>query len=216
MAQQDPTAGHKPAPTAAATGFGATISDPAPLGLAGFAATTFFLSVVNANLLPKTVESGVFGLAIFYGGIAQLLAGMWEFTKGNTFGATAFGSFGAFWLSFWWFVTHGVPEMVAAKASIDDINHAVGTFLLVWTIFTAYMFIASLRTSGAVAAVFFVLAVTFLFLCIGAYSASEGMTKAGGWLGLVTAVLAWYASFATVTNSTFKKVVMPVFPLARP
>ena len=216
MAQQESTAaGHQPAPRAAATAFGGSIADPGPLGLAGFAATTFFLSAVNANLLPKTVESGVFGLAIFYGGIAQLLAGMWEFAKGNTFGATAFASFGAFWLSFWWFVTHGVPAMVAAKAGATDINHAVGTFLLVWTIFTAYMLIASLRTSGAVAAVFLALTLTFLFLCIGAYSASTAMTKAGGWLGLVTAALAWYASFAAVTNSTFKKVLMPVFPLAR-
>ena len=215
MVQHDPTSPPKPSPAPVATGFGAAISDPGPLGLAGFAATTFFLSSVNADLLPKTVEGGVFGLAIFYGGIAQLLAGMWEFTKGNTFGATAFSSYGAFWLAFWWFVTHGVPDMVAAKATPDDINHAVGTFLLVWTIFTAYMFIASLRTSGAVVAVFLTLALTFLFLCIGAYANSTGWTKTGGWVGLATAVLAWYASFATVTNSTFKKVVLPVFPLAR-
>ncbi|WP_375475371.1 acetate uptake transporter [uncultured Jatrophihabitans sp.] len=194
-----------------APGFGASISDPGPLGLAAFAATTFFLSAVNADLLHGTVEAGVFGLAIFYGGIAQLLAGMWEFAKGNTFGATAFSSFGAFWLAFWWFVTHGVPAMVAAKATATDINHAVGTFLLVWTIFTFYMLIASLRTTLAVAAVFLALAFTFLFLCIGAYDASTGWTKTGGWLGLVTAVLAWYASFAGVTNATFKRVVLPVF-----
>jgi succinate-acetate transporter protein len=202
-------------PAAAGTTFGVHISDPGPLGLAGFAATTFFLSSVNADLLPKTVEAGVFGLAIFYGGIAQLLAGMWEFTKGNTFGATAFSSFGAFWLAFWWLVTHGVPEMVAAKATADDIGQAVGTFLLVWTIFTAYMFIASLRTTAAVSAVFLALTLTFLFLCIGNYAASTGMVKTGGWLGLVTAVLAWYASFAGVTNATFRKTVLPVIPLHR-
>ena len=202
----DPTA---PVPA----GFGRYISDPGPLGLAAFASTTFYLSAVNANLLHATVEAGVFGLAIFYGGIAQLLAGMWEFTKGNTFGATAFSSFGAFWLAFWWFVTHGVPAMVAAKASTDDIDHAVGTFLLVWTIFTAYMFIASLRTSAAVAAVFLALTLTFLFLCIGNYSATTGMVKTGGWLGLATAVLAWYASFAGVTNATFQRTMLPVVPL---
>jgi succinate-acetate transporter protein len=167
---------------------------------------------VNADLLSSSVESGVFGLAIFYGGIVQLLAGMWEFTKGNTFGAVAFSSFGAFWLAFWWLATKSVPEMVAAKASTDDINHAVGTFLLIWTIFTAYMFVASMRTSGAVSAVFLALTLTFLFLCIGAYANSTGWTKTGGWLGLITAVLAWYASFAAVTNSTFKRVVLPVFP----
>ena len=204
-----------PGPVAAGSTFGVHISDPGPLGLAGFAATTFFLSAVNADLLPATVEAGVFGLAIFYGGIAQLLAGMWEFTKGNTFGATAFSSFGAFWLAFWWLVTHGVPEMVAAKATPDDIGDAVGTFLLVWAIFTAYMFIASLRTTAAVSAVFLALTLTFVFLCIGNYAASTGMVKTGGWLGLVTAVLAWYASFAGVTNSTFRKTVLPVIPLDR-
>jgi uncharacterized protein len=207
--QEDPTIGHKPLP---GSGFGTHISDPGPLGLAAFAGTTFFLSAVNANLLPATVEAGVFGLAIFYGGLAQLLAGMWEFTKGNTFGATAFSSFGAFWLAFWYLVTHGVPTMIADKATPTDINHAVGTFLLVWTIFTAYMFIASLRTSVAVSAVFLTLTLTFLFLCIGAYAASSGMTKTGGWLGLITAVVAWYASFASVTNATFKKTVLPVLP----
>jgi uncharacterized protein len=212
MSQSDPTSPVRPSPP---PGFGVQIADPGPLGLAGFAGTTFFLSAVNTHMLPATVESGVFGLAIFYGGIAQLLAGMWEFTKGNTFGATAFSSYGAFWLAFWYLVTHGVPEMVAAKASATDINHAVGTFLLVWTIFTAYMFIASLRTSAAVSAVFLALALTFLFLCIGAFAAKEGISKFGGWLGLITAVLAWYASFASVTNSTFKRVVLPVVPLSR-
>jgi succinate-acetate transporter protein len=212
MTRNDPTA--SPRPAATTSGWGASISDPGPLGLAGFAGTTFFLSAVNADLLPKTVEAGVLGLAIFYGGIAQLLAGMWEFTKGNTFGATAFSSFGAFWLAFWYLATKSVPAMLADKAKPDDINHAVGTFLLVWTIFTAYMFIASLRTSAAVAAVFLTLTLTFLFLCIGAYADSSGWTKTGGWIGLLTAVLAWYASFAAVTNATFKRVVLPVMPMA--
>ena len=153
----------------------------------------------------------MFGLAIFYGGIGQLLAGMWEFTKGNTFGATAFSSYGAFWLSFWWLNEH----TDLGGASAGDAGNGIGTYLLVWTIFTAYMFIASLRTTGAIAAVFLALALTFLFLCIGEYAASSGWSKTGGWLGLITAVLAWYASFAVVTNSTFKKTVLPVVPLAR-
>lgn len=198
--------------TTATPGWGAGVADPGPLGLAGFAATTFFLSAVNANLLPKTVESGVLGLAFFYGGLAQLLAGMWEFTKGNTFGALAFSTFGAFWLSFWYLVTSSVPRMVAAKASVTDINHAVGTFLLVFTVFTTYMVVAALRVSVAVLAVFAFLALTFLFLTIGAYADSTGWTRMGGWFGLITAVLAWYASFAGVTNSTFKRVVLPVLP----
>jgi succinate-acetate transporter protein len=184
------------------------LADPGPLGLAGFAATTFFLSAVNAGLLPKTVEGAVFGLAIFYGGIAQLLAGMWEFAKGNTFGALAFSSFGAFWLSFWYLVTH-LP-----KASAGDLNKAIGTYLLIWTIFTAYMFIASMRTSGAIMAVFALLTLTFLFLCIGAYSGTTGMTRVGGWLGLATALVAWYASLAGVFNATAKRAALPTFPRA--
>jgi uncharacterized protein len=188
----------------------AGFADPGPLGLAAFAATTFFLSTVNAGLLPKSVEAGVFGLAFFYGGIAQLLAGMWEFVKGNTFGALAFTSYGAFWLSFWYLVSHLSSDL--GKASAADVNKAVGTYLLVWTIFTAYMLIASMRTSGVLMAVFLVLTLTFLFLCIGAYSASTGMTRVGGWLGLITSLVAWYASFAGVFNATTNRDVMPTFP----
>jgi hypothetical protein len=191
-------------PASVSAGF----ADPGPLGLAGFAATTFFLSTVNAGLLPKTVEAGVFGLAFFYGGIAQLLAGMWEFAKGNTFGALAFTSYGAFWLSFWYLVTH-LPD-----APAKDVNHAVGTYLLVWTIFTFYMLAASLRTSGILVLIFLVLAFTFLFLAWGAFAQNASITHIGGWLGLVTAVLAWYASFAGVFNSTAGRAVLPTFPRA--
>ncbi|SDX58830.1 hypothetical protein SAMN05661080_00474 [Modestobacter sp. DSM 44400] len=190
-------------PASVSAGF----ADPGPLGLAGFAATTFFLSTVNAGLLPGTVEAVVLGLAFFYGGLAQLLAGMWEFVKGNTFGALAFTSYGAFWLSFWYLVTH-----LPADAPATDVSHAVATYLLVWTIFTAYMLVASFRTSGILVAVFAVLTLTFLFLTIADYSGMAWLTRVGGWLGLVTAVLAWYASFAGVLNSTAKRVVLPTFP----
>lgn len=199
-----------PTPTPAPT-FGLGIADPGPLGLAGFAATTLFLSAANAGLLSASVTLGVLGLAFFYGGLAQLLAGLWEFVKGNTFGATAFVSFGAFWLSFWYLETHAADDLKGA--TLTQADHAVGTFLLVWTIFTAYMFIASLRTTGAIAAVFLFLAATFLFLCIGNYDGSVNTVKIGGYLGLITAALAFYGSFAGVTNSTFRKTVLPVFPL---
>ncbi|MGN6522247.1 MAG: acetate uptake transporter [Actinomycetes bacterium] len=186
---------------------GAIFADPGPLGLAAFALTTFFLSSVNAGLVPKTVEGAVLGLAFFYGGIAQLLAGMWEFAKANTFGAVAFTSYGAFWLSFWYLVAHVDLSKAGADAS-----KGVGLFLLAWTIFTAYMTIASSRVSGAVFAVFVALFVTFLLLTWGEFSGSSGISHAGGWVGLLTAVLAWYASFAGVTNSTFRRVVMPTWP----
>ncbi len=183
-----------------------SIADPAPLGLGAFAMTTFVLSVVNAGLVPAKVEPVVLGLALFYGGLAQLLAGMWEFRKGNTFGALAFSSFGAFWLSFFYYVSY-----VAAGIGADA-GTATGLFLLAWTIFTGYMMIASLRVSGAVLAVFVALFLTFVALTIGAFSGSAGFHMFGGWLGIITALLAWYTSFAGVTNSTFKRTVMPVWP----
>jgi uncharacterized protein len=189
----------------------ADIADPGPLGLGAFAMTTFVLSVVNAGLVHKGAEPVVLGLALFYGGTAQLLAGMWEFRKGNTFGALAFTSFGAFWLSFFFYISY----LVGGIEKAGDAGAATGLFLLAWTIFTAYMTIASLRVSGAVLAVFAVLFLTFLFLTIGAFAGSAAFTIIGGWLGIITALLAWYASFAGVTNATFKRSVMPTWPLAR-
>jgi succinate-acetate transporter protein len=185
-------------------------ANPAPLGLAAFALTTFVLSMFNAGLLDATGEPIVFGLALAYGGLAQLLAGMWEFRTGNTFGATAFTSYGAFWLSFWAFVTFFEKSVPEAEA-----GNAVGLYLIAWGIFTGYMFIASLRTTGAIALVFILLTATFIVLGIGDSVGSEGITHVGGWLGLATAAAAWYASFAEVTNATFDKVVLPTVPLRR-
>ena len=189
-----------------------SIADPAPLGLAAFALTTFVLSVFNSGMI-KTGDGVVLGLALAYGGIGQFAAGMWEFVKGNTFGALAFASYGGFWISFWWLLNH-----VPADAKGNDLNHGIGVYLLAWAIFTAYMFIGSTRISGAVAAVFLFLTLTFLFLALGKLTQSAtdvnstGLYKFGGWLGIVTAVLAWYASFAGVTNFTFKRTVLPTFP----
>jgi succinate-acetate transporter protein len=183
-------------------------ADPAPLGLAGFAMTTFVLSMFNADIVNTAGEPVVLGLALAYGGIAQLLAGMWEFRTGNTFGATAFTSFGAFWISYWLLVTLNVADIPEAQA-----GDAIGLYLWGWAIFTAYMFIASLRTTGAVALVFFLLTITFILLAIGDSGAHENVTKWGGYVGLATAVAAWYASFAAVINSTFGRTLVPVFPL---
>jgi succinate-acetate transporter protein len=201
-------------------GIGATLADPGPLGLAGFAATTFFLSVINTNMLGPSVQGGVLGLALFYGGIVQLLAGLWEFAKGNTFGAVAFCSYGGFWLSFWYLIEHVVPVQVAAKANVTDVLHGVGLYLLVWAVFTAYMTVAATRTTGAVLAVFVLLTLTYIALVIGFFAETpvqfvandNGWIRLGGWLGILTAVAAWYASFAAVANSTFKRVVLPTFP----
>ncbi|WUH94903.1 acetate uptake transporter [Streptomyces sp. NBC_00433] len=183
------------------------IADPGPLGLAGFAATTFVLSSFNAHLIDADLLPVVLPLALFYGGLVQLLAGMWEFRKGNTFGATAFGSYGAFWLSYAAYV-----KFVAADLPAGTAHQATGLFLLIWAIFTVYMTIAALRTNGALLAVFVALAATFIVLTVAEFDQSTGITKVGGWLGLLTALLAWYASFAVVTNSTWKRAVVPVFP----
>ncbi len=184
------------------------IADPGPLGLAAFALTTFVLSVFNAKLIGNSkLEAVVLPVALFYGGLAQLTAGMWEFKKGNTFGATAFASYGAFWLSFAAYVKFVVPGIAAQP----DAYKATGLFLLAWTIFTALMFVASLRVSGAVALVFGVLTATFVLLTVGALGQSTSMTKLGGFLGLVTAAAAWYAAWAGVLNDTWKRTVLPVF-----
>jgi len=187
---------------------GANIADPAPLGLAAFALTTFVLSTVNAGWLPDTVEPVVFGLALAYGGIGQFAAGIWEFAKGNTFGATAFCSYGAFWVSFWWLTGH--TSFGTAPAS--DVGDAVGMYLLAWGIFTAYMSVAATRVSLAVLVVFVLLTLTFLILAWGEFATSTGITKTGGYVGLVTALAAWYASFAGVTAFTWKRQIAPVGP----
>jgi succinate-acetate transporter protein len=183
-------------------------ANPAPLGLAAFALTTFVLSMFNTGLVSSGGEPIVYALALAYGGLAQLLAGMWEFRTGNTFGATAFSSYGAFWLSFFVFVQFFAKEVPAA-----DAGHAIGLYQIAWGIFTAYMFIPSLRTTAAVATVFALLALTFIVLGIGTAGDHSSIVKAGGWLGIATAIAAWYASFAEVTNATFGRVVMPVKPL---
>jgi succinate-acetate transporter protein len=201
------------APAAAAPAAGWTPADPGPLGLAAFALTTFVLSVFNAGLVSRGAEPVVLPLALFYGGLAQLLAGMWEFRTGNTFGAVAFTSYAAFWLAIW-----GVNHLYVAtilKTGALNVAHGVGLFLWAWAIFTVYMTIASLRTSAAIAVTFVLLSVTFILLAIGNSGAHTNIVKAGGWFGIATAIAAWYASMAAVVNATFGRTMLPVVPLRR-
>jgi succinate-acetate transporter protein len=177
-----------------------SVADPAPLGLAGFALSTFVLSLANAGLMPKPGEPVVLGVAFAYGGLAQFCAGMWEFKRNNTFGATAFTSFGAFWIAFALLVTFNVGGIPAEARPA-----AVGTFLLAWGIFTAYMTVAATTLSRPVLVVFILLTITFFVLAIGAYSSQAGVTVIGGYLGLLTAIAAWYASAITVIASTRKR-----------
>jgi succinate-acetate transporter protein len=195
------------------------LADPAPLGLASFATTTFILSMINAGLVgggTATAAGIVAPMAFAVGGIAQFIAGLWEFRNGNTFGATAFCSFGMFWLSFYLLL-----HVTASALPKTEIFSSIGLYLWAWGIFTAYMTVASLRTTGAVFAVFLLLTVTFILLGIGnsalagTLSLTNNTIKIGGWVGLATAVVAWYASFAGVLNDTWGRTVLPVFPLTR-
>jgi len=188
-----------------------SVADPAPLGLGAFAMTTFALSIGNTNVWGAGASAAL-ALALVYGGTVQLFAGMWEFVRKNTFGALAFSSYGAFWISYYVLVKFVIPDI----KPVTDVSIAVGVFLLGWTIFTAYMTVASFRVSGAVVAVFVLLTVTFVLLTIGAFQDLANVTKAGGWVGVATAAAAWYASFAGVVNETFKKTLIPTLPLGPP
>jgi succinate-acetate transporter protein len=183
-------------------------ADPGPLGLAGFALTTFMLSCFNSGLAPASAQVVVLGVALFYGGIAQLLAGMWEFAKGNTFGALAFSSYGAFWMAFWYLITNAKDLPTTGT----DAAKGIGVFLLAWTIFTLYMTFVASRISGVLFLLFTVLSLTFICLTWGEFGGSANITKIGGYLGLLTALVAWYGSFAGVLNGTAKRVIMPTWP----
>jgi len=185
-----------------------SVADPAPLGLAAFAMTTLALSLSNTNIWPAAIFPAL-ALALVYGGFAQLLAGMWEFTRKNTFGAIAFTSYGAFWISYYVFV-----HFLAPAIRVGAVPTAVGAFLLGWAIITFYLMIAACRVSGAVLGVFVALTITLVLLTIGAFESNRSVTHAGGWVGIVTAAIAFYASAAGVINETFKKPLVPVFPLA--
>ena len=207
--RSDPTAGRVAMARELASENVRMIADPAPLGLAAFALTTFLLSLFNAGLLPVAGEPIVFGVALAYGGVAQVLAGMWEFRKGNVFGATAFTSYGAFWISFWAFVTFYAADIPDAT----DRETAVGWYLIGWGLFTLVLWVASLQTTAALALLFTLLAVTFFLLGIGDVAHNDGLTTIGGYLGLATAAVAWYACLVGVSASTFGRAVLPNPPL---
>ncbi len=193
----------------------APVANPAPLGLIGFGMTTLLLGAINAGFIsaaPGTLTAGsaavVLAMAVAFGGLGQILAGMWEFRVGNTFGATAFTSYGLFWLSFVLINTTFAPLLP------KDPTPILGLYALAWGIFTAYMFVASLGgASRGVSLVFFLLALTFITLAIAFWAKSmpsAGWNQISGILALLTAVAAIYCSFAFVTNANFKRIVLPV------
>lgn len=185
-------------------------ADPSPLGLGGFALTTFILSLANAQILAGPAKPAFLGLAFFYGGLAQLLAGMQEFKKNNTFGATAFSTYGAFWLSL---ATTVLLEALGVIRWEGYGGQAMGAFLLGFTIFNTYMWLASFRVSGAVCAVFTTLEVTFILLVLAEFGLISSIP--GGIAGLACALTAWYASAAGIINSVCRHTILPVWPLTR-
>jgi len=198
-------------------------ADPAPLGLAAFALTTFLLSAKNAGWMTHATGNAWLGYAFAYGGLAQLLAGMWEFRNRNVFGALAFSTYGGFWIGLGLYIQLVVNPAVAAirpataAATVSSINHDVGWILLAFFIFNTYMLVLSTQVNMAVFLVFLTLGITEIVLSIGNFNAGAallptGTIKFGGYVGLVTAVVAWYASFALVSRGMAGKLKFPVGP----
>jgi len=178
-------------------------ANPAPLGLVGFGLTTVVLSCINAGLLPKEALPAVIPLAFAFGGLAQIFTGFMEFRNGNTFGTVAFTSYGLFW---WWFAflqwTIGAGWIQAPAAS------GVGVTLLMWGVFTLYMWISTFRSNLALWSVFLTLWITFFLLAGGDLGLGTGII--GGWVGLLCGLDAMYVSFAEVTNGMFGRTVLPL------
>ena len=184
---------------------GPGIADPAPLGLAGFALTTFLLSAANAGWMTHASGNAWLGYAFAYGGLCQLLAGMWEFRNRNVFGSTAFSTYGGFWigLGLW-------ALLVAPHASAAQAGHDLGWILLAFAIFNTYMLLLSTQVNMAVFVVFLTLEITEIVLFIGGFMGSSGLTKAGGYIGILTALCAWYTSAAGVSNGLAGVIRLPV------
>jgi succinate-acetate transporter protein len=188
------------------TAAAAPTANPAALGLVGFGLTTVLLSLINAGVLPVGGEGVVIPLALAYGGFIQILAGLLEFRLGNTFGMTAFLSYGAFW---WWFAL----LLIFAHIGVIDISKAgptVGVALLLWGVLTLYLWIGTFRLPRILFAIFLTLWITFGLLALGAIQAAPALTHAGGWLGLVCGSLAMYGSFGLVTNATWGRTIIPL------
>ncbi|KAI9499684.1 GPR1/FUN34/yaaH family-domain-containing protein [Zychaea mexicana] len=202
-----------PAPVVAAP---VTIANPGPLGLCGFALTTLVLSLHNASAGMPTGSPNnvVVGLAFFYGGLVQLLAGMWEFRTGNTFGATAFSSYGGFWLSYAIMFIPGANIQAAYDDHPGLLAHSLGIYLTAWAIFTALMLIAAHRSSVAMIALFFCLTITFILLAAADFHGSNGAKVAGGALGVVTACIAWYNALAGLLTKESSYFLLPTGPLS--
>ena len=178
------------------------IANPGALGLGAFALTTFLLSLINAGIIAPASIGVVLPMAFFYGGLAQVLAGMWEFKTGNIFGATCFTSFGSFWL--------GLALMIVLEAAgiISAVPPAgLAAFLVAWGLFTLYATFAATKAPRGLLALFIALTITFFLLAAGEYV--SGFKLAGGYLGILVALIAWYDSAAILINDMSERKVLP-------
>src|SRR5580704_16715172 len=182
------------------------IADPAPLGLAAFALTTFLLSAANAHWTRGTGDEWL-GYALAYGGAVQLLAGMWEFRNRNVFGATAFSTYGGFWIGLFLWVQFVAPHATSASAA----DHDLGWILLAFAIFNTYMLIMSAQLNMAVFLVFLTLEITEIVLFIGNFAGNTSVVHIGGVIGVITALAAWYTSAAGVSAGVAgNRILLPV------
>ncbi|KAI7828277.1 GPR1/FUN34/yaaH family-domain-containing protein [Kickxella alabastrina] len=187
-------------------------ANPGPLGLSAFALTTFVLSLHNADIGQKAgaPTSVIIGLAFFYGGLSQFMAGMWEFASDNTFGATAFTSFGGFWMSYGVIITPFFGVSSALNAAGPDVKaNALGIFLLGWVIMTFILFLATLRTNLGLCVLFAMVDVTLLLLCIGDWTMNHQVSKAGGYFGLLTSLIAWYIAASDLIGHHNSFFILP-------
>ncbi|KAI6038547.1 Gpr1 family protein [Pisolithus marmoratus] len=171
------------------------IANPGALGLFSFASTTFILSLYNVGARHISTPNVVLGMAVFCGGLAQLLAGMWEFPRGNVFGATAFTSYGAFWMSYAVILIPGFG-VEAAYSTVEELEQAIGIYLITWFVLTVMLLIGALRRNVGFIALLFFLAITFLVLAIGAWTGKAAVNKAGGGFGILTAWIAYYCGLS--------------------
>ena len=184
--------------------------NPAPLGLMGFGMTTILLNLHNAGFFP--LDTMILSIGIFYGGLAQVIAGIMEWKKGNTFAATAFTSYGMFWLSL---VTLILLPHTGFGIAGPGREFAMPAYLAMWCIFTAVLFIGTLRLSRALQVVFGSLTLLFAQLALGDALASDAVVKLAGWIGLVCGASAVYAGLAQVLNEVYGKTVWPLGVVAK-
>jgi len=190
--------------------------NPSALGLCSFAGSLFVLSLLQIQARGVMIPNFMVGLALFYGGAIEVLAGMWEFAAGNTFGGTVFTGFGAFWLSYGFIFIPASGVLAAYETAPDQLQNFLGFYLTSWTIFAFIMLLSTNRTSIALVVTFILVVITLSILTGGQFAGSESVTRVGGYFGLLTAFGAWYIAAASMLTPETSFFTLPVGPIGRP